>query len=178
MKQRGGTNMAGNGQNGHLTDWLRDAHGMEQQAVEILKRQAGRLESYPELRQRIEQHVHETERQAERLEGCLRRLDADTSIVKDLMGKFTGNMGAITNAAAEDEVMKNVLADYAFEHFEIAAYKSLIAAAETLGDGETASVCRQNLKEEEEMAAWVDKHIEPLTRAFLQRDSADIQSKR
>jgi ferritin-like metal-binding protein YciE len=170
--------MTGNGQNKHLTDWLRDAHGMEQQATEILKRQVQRLESYPELKERIERHVHETERQAERLEQCLQRLGEDTSLVKDVMGKVSGNMGAIANAAATDEVVKNALADYAFEHFEIASYKSLIAAADAVGDTETTSVCRQNLKEEEEMANWVGDHIDSLTRAFLQRDQADLQAKR
>jgi ferritin-like metal-binding protein YciE len=164
--------------NGHLTDWLRDAHGMEQQAVEMLKRQASHLESYPELRERVQRHVHETEQQAARLEQCLKRLGEDTSILKDTIGKVSGNFAAITNAAASDEILKNVIADYAFEHFEIASYRSLIATAESVGDSETADICRQNLREEEAMADWVEQHIESLTEGFLDRDRADTQAKR
>jgi ferritin-like metal-binding protein YciE len=46
--------------NEHLLDWLRDAHAMEQQAEQMLKAQAGRLEHYPELKARTEQHLQET----------------------------------------------------------------------------------------------------------------------
>jgi ferritin-like metal-binding protein YciE len=165
-------------ENRHLIDWLRDAHGMEQQAREVLKRQASRLKNYPDLQQRVERHVHETERQAERLEQCLERYGESVSILKDTMGKISGNLGAIMNAAAEDEVLKNVIADYAFEHFEIASYRSLIGAAEILGDMETADVCRQNLQEEEAMAKWVEEHIDSLTKAFLEREAADATAKR
>lgn len=163
---------------GHLVDWLRDAHGMEQQAVEVMKRQASRLKNYPDLQQRVQQHVHETERQAERLETCLKRYGEDVSLFKDTMGKISGNVGAIMNAAAEDEVLKNVIADYAFEHFEIASYRSLIGAAEILGDMETAEVCRQNLQEEEAMAKWMEEHIEGLTQAYLGRDAAEMTARR
>lgn len=164
--------------NRHLIDWLRDAHGMEQQAVEVLKRQASRLKHYPELQERVQRHVHETERQAERIESCLERHGETVSVVKDAMGKVSGNVSAIVNAAAEDEVLKNVIADYAFEHFEIASYRSLIGAAEVLGDMETAEICRQNLQEEEAMAKWVEEHIDSLTKAFLEREAADAPSKR
>ena len=34
----------------NLTAWLRDAYAMENQAIEILEKQANRLEHYPELR--------------------------------------------------------------------------------------------------------------------------------
>jgi len=44
----------------HLLDWLRDAHAMEQQAEQMLRAQSGRLEHYPELKTRIDQHLEET----------------------------------------------------------------------------------------------------------------------
>ncbi len=34
----------------NLMDWLRDAHAMEQQAEQMLKAQAARIEHYPQLR--------------------------------------------------------------------------------------------------------------------------------
>lgn len=46
--------------NEHLVDWLRDAYAMEKQAESMLKAQSSRLENYPELRQRIDQHLQET----------------------------------------------------------------------------------------------------------------------
>lgn len=44
----------------NLMDWLRDAHAMEQQAEQMLKAQAARIEHYPQLKARIEQHLEET----------------------------------------------------------------------------------------------------------------------
>lgn len=44
----------------HLLDWLRDAHAMEQQAEQMLKAQASRIENYPKMKARVEQHLEET----------------------------------------------------------------------------------------------------------------------
>ena len=41
---------------------------------------------------------------------------------------------AFNAAGSEDEVVKEAVADYAFEHFEIASYKALVAAAHELGE--------------------------------------------
>lgn len=162
----------------HLLDWLRDAHAMEQEAVEILEKQARRLEGYPDMQARVQQHVEETKSQAHRVAECIKRMDGDTSTVKDVTGKIMGNMAGITNALAEDEVVKHAIADFAFENFEIASYESLIAAAEAAGDQQTAQVCREILKEEEAMAAWVEQNLPTLTQSFLQRDVAGASAKR
>lgn len=68
----------------NLLDWLRDAHAMEQQAEQMLKGQASRLEHYPKLKARIEQHIAETQQQRELLEGCISRLGGSPSVLKDL----------------------------------------------------------------------------------------------
>jgi len=70
-----------------LADWLRDAHAMEMQAEAMLKGQAARLENYPQLKARIEQHITETQRQARDVEQCLKSMGEDTSALKDTGGK-------------------------------------------------------------------------------------------
>jgi ferritin-like metal-binding protein YciE len=47
-----------------LMEWLRDAHAAEEQAETMLSGMARRIENYPDLRARIEQHIGETQRQA------------------------------------------------------------------------------------------------------------------
>ena len=44
-----------------------------------------------------------------------------------------GNLAAMANASAGDEILKNTFANNAFEHYEIAAYKSLIKLCERAG---------------------------------------------
>lgn len=162
----------------HLTDWLRDAHGMEKQSITLLEKQADRLKSYPEMEARIRQHIQESQRQVQRLEECINRLNGGTSTTKDVMGKVMGNVGAMFNAGASDEVVKNAIGNFAVESFEIASYMSLVAAAEAVGDDYTAGVCREILREEQEMAEWVGRNIGELTRAFLTREAAGVESKR
>ncbi|WP_447927955.1 ferritin-like domain-containing protein [Vreelandella sp. EE27] len=165
-------------ENKHLLDWLRDAHAMEKQAEQMLSAQARRLESYPELQKRIEQHIDETQGQARKLEHCIGLLDANTSTIKDIGAQMTAFGQAIGGMMAEDEVIKGGIASYAFEHFEIACYKSLIAAADMAGEAEISQICHEILEEEVAMAQWLSKNLEDTTREFLERsDSEGVRSK-
>ena len=161
-----------------LTAWLRDAHAMENQAISILEGQEGRLEHYPELRAKISQHLQQTRRQAELLEGCLERLGEDRSVFKAGMGKLMGNVQAMSGLFVSDEVVKGAIASYTFEHFEIASYKSLIAAAEEAGEPEVRGLCEQILHEEEGMARWLGEHLPEVTRAYLVREATGQPAKR
>ncbi|GAB2790620.1 ferritin-like domain-containing protein [Halomonas shantousis] len=156
-----------------LVEWLRDAHAMEQQAEKMLKGQASRIEHYPDLKQRIEQHIEETVHQAELIESCIARHDASPSGMKDMGGKVAAFGQAMSGSAADDEIVKGGIASYAFEHFEMASYKALIAAAEEAGDQETKRICEGILKEEEAMAAWLAQHLPETVHLYLKREEAE-----
>ena len=47
----------------------------------------------------------------------------------------------------------------AFEHFEIAAYKSLLSLCGPAGADGARALLEQSLKEEEAMAAWVHQNV-------------------
>nr|WP_155936596.1 DUF892 family protein [Mesorhizobium ciceri] len=138
-----------------LVQWLRDAHAMEEQAETMLNGQLNRIENYPELSERISQHIQETRQQAARLETCLDRIGQGSSTLKDAGGKLTAMAQSLSGVFAGDEVMKGSLASYTFEHMEIASYTILIAAAKSLGEAEVAQVCEENLREEVAMADWL-----------------------
>jgi ferritin-like metal-binding protein YciE len=175
MATRGDALMAVSREN--LTAWLRDAHAMEHQAIEILEKQANRLEHYPELRAKIRTHLDETHRQAERVEHCLRDLGTDTSSIKTAAGKMIGTAQQLSGLFASDEVLKSGIADYAFEHYEIASYKMLIAAAEEAGEHEVGRRLEESLREEEQMAEWLSGHLPEVTRQYLHREAAGQSSK-
>lgn len=164
--------------NDRLIQWLRDAHAMEEQAETMLKAQASRLENYPKLRQRIEQHITETQSQATRLKECITRLGSDTSSMKDAAGKLTATMQGLGGVFAGDEVVKGAMAGYTFEHFEISAYMALAAAAEKAGDSQTASVCREILAEEQAMADWLKEQLPSVAQEYLEREEAGGPAKR
>ncbi len=68
--------------------------------------------------------------------------------------------------------MKNSFANYAFEHYEMAAYKTLIVLAEATGHSGALGGLRKSLQEEEAMARWIDEHLRPTTLRFLERSEA------
>lgn len=161
----------------NLTAWLRDAHAMENQAIEILEKQANRLEHYPELRAKVRTHLEESHRQAERVERCLHQLGTDTSSLKTAAGKLIGTAQQLSGLFASDEVLKSGIADYAFEHYEIASYKMLIATASEAGEPEVQRILEENLREEEAMAEWLGQHLPEVTRQYLHREAAGQSAK-
>ena len=54
----------------------------------MLESMAGRIDNYPDLRARIEQHVNETKRQITVLEEILDRNEISRSVIKDSMSKM------------------------------------------------------------------------------------------
>jgi ferritin-like metal-binding protein YciE len=163
----------------HLLDWLRDAHAMEEQAETMLTSLAGRIETYPEVKQQIERHIEETRNQQRLVRGCIERLGGDTSIVKDVTGKVIATFQGFAGVFASDEIVKGAMFSYAFENLEVAAYSQLVEAAKFVGDAETASVCERILQEERAMAQWIEHNMPGLLRQFLMRAEApDSQAKR
>lgn len=155
----------------NLLDWLRDAHAMEQQAEKMLKAQSERLEHYPQLKARIDQHIQETLGQQKLVDECITRLGGSSSTLKDIAGKLMAFGQALGGSMMTDEVIKGAMAGYVFENVEIATYTVLIAAAKAAGDQQTVAACEQILPQEEAMAQWLLEHLPELTEAFLTRSA-------
>ncbi len=151
-----------------LIKWLNDAYGMENALVEVLENHAKDAEGHPQVQNRIQEHIETTRRHADRVEECIQRLGGDTSSLKAGTAKVFGTLQGMSTGAAEDELVKNAISDYASEQFEVASYRALIAAAEELGDGETVRACQENLREDEEMARWLEEQLPTVAEGFVQ----------
>jgi ferritin-like metal-binding protein YciE len=71
---------------------------------------------------------------------------------------------------AGDEILKDTFANDAFEHYEIAAYKSLLTLCGPAGADNARGLLEQSLKEEEAMAAWLDENIGKVTLEYLSKE--------
>lgn len=162
----------------HLMDWLRDAHAMEKQAIESIENQIDRLKSYPQLQSWVRDHVDASRRQRELIETCIKRRGGNVSTLKDIAMGLFGNIQEATSLFMQDEVLKNVIADYAFKHYEIASYTSLRSAAEAAADAETTRVCDDILREEEALAGRLLPLLPEVTLQYLNRDLAGSSAKR
>ena len=157
-----------------LDQWLRNAHAMEEQAEKMLEAQSSRIENYPELAAGVNHHLSEAWRQKDRLEQCLDRRGTSSSSMKDVAAKFTAMMQGVGGSMMADEVVKGAMASYTFEHFEISAYRTLIAAAELAGDAETARVCTEICQEEEAMADQLARLLPKVATTYLERSAREM----
>lgn len=157
---------------------LRNAHAMEHQALSIMKPQVSRIEKYPQMASRLQQHISETEGQIERLEQVLDSVGESKSGLKDAALSLGGSMAAIGHTVAGDEIVKNSFANFAFENYEIAAYKSLLALAKQAGNTAAVTLLTQNLDEEIAMAKFLDENIEPVTRQYAMLSESGESAKR
>ncbi|WP_417316488.1 ferritin-like domain-containing protein [Enterobacter sp.] len=163
----------------HYHDWLRDAHAMEKQAESMLESMSERIDNYPELRTRIEQHLSETKRQITLLEEILDRNDISRSVLKDSMSKMAAFGQSVGGMFPSDEIVKGAISGYVFEQFESACYTSLIAAAKKAGDTASIPTLESILAEEQEMADWLFQHLPQTTEEFLVRsDAPGVEAKK
>jgi ferritin-like metal-binding protein YciE len=154
-----------------LVAWLDDAYAMETGLVSILQTHAGSYEStLPETAARLRQHISETRQHADRLEQCLRTLGSAPSTAKSTVSALMGTVEGMSTAIFRDELVKNTLADYGAEQFEVACYTALVSAAMKLGYPDVAHLCEQNLKEDEAMAAWLRQQLPAAVNVMLTRN--------
>lgn len=156
---------------------LKNAHAMENQALSIMKPQVKRIENHPDIAAKLKEHIKETEGQISRLDEILTSLAEENSTLKDAALSFTGAMAALGHTVAGDEILKNSMANFAFENFEIAAYRSLITIAELGGFAAIVRPLQANLDEEVAMAAWLEENLRPTTIKFASLKDAGRSAK-
>ncbi|HSL46648.1 MAG TPA: ferritin-like domain-containing protein [Anaerolineales bacterium] len=150
-----------------LATWLKDAYAMEQGIVEILERQIEQMDDMPDAKEKIYQHLELTKTQADRVRACVERLGEDVSHVKSGLSNFLGAVQGMSTWMANDKIVKNALANYAIEHFEIASYMANAVAARDLGYEDIAAVCETIMEEEQDMADWLEMQLPMVTRQHM-----------
>lgn len=146
-------------------DELRDVHHAERQLVKALPKLAKAATS-PGLRAAIESHLGETEEQVSRLEQVFELLEESGK------PKPCAGMQGIVEEGSDliEEEDKGTALDAGIiasaqraEHYEMAAYGTLIAWAKALGEDEVAKLLQKTL--DEEKAA--DKKLSALAEAGI-----------
>ena len=150
-----------------LITWLNDAHAMELSLEKNLEDHIKDAANISELRDGLEEHLLATRRHAIRITEAVHRLGGTLSQVRSVVATAMGRLEGMATSLFKDEIVKDVLADYAAEQFEVACYTSLIAAAQEFGEAEVADLCRKNLHEDQAMAEWLRVQIPVVTRHYL-----------
>ncbi|KAE8753764.1 ferritin-like domain-containing protein [Paraburkholderia madseniana] len=129
---------------------LSDIYSAEKQMTKSLPKMA-RAATSPDLRSAFETHLEETQGQIERIDQVV-----EASGIKLKRIKCVAMEGLVEEGQEQiDEIEKGPVLDTALiaaaqkvEHYEIAAYGSLIALAKQLGETTAVKLLAETLKEE------------------------------
>ena len=152
-------------------DELRDTYDAEKQLTKALPKLA-KAASNPKLRQAFENHLKETQGQIARLEQVFESLD------EKVRGKHCDGIAGIIEEGKtvmeedfDDATMDACLiaSGQRAEHYEMAAYGTLIAWANAMGHTDAAELLQQNL--DEEKAA--DEKLTMLAEGGINQGAAD-----
>jgi ferritin-like metal-binding protein YciE len=147
--------------------WLGDAHAMEVGIVTTLEKHIVDAKALPKVRAALTNHLRETKRHAAEMKKALASMGGTHPMIKEGVSKLANLAAGLVTTAAKDTIVKNAIADFATEHFEMACYKSLIFTATQLGETKIAAACQGILKEEEAMAALLDTQFKSVNDTYL-----------
>src|SRR5688572_27048416 len=152
-------------------DELRDTYDAEKQLVKALPKMA-KAASSPQLRDAFESHLEETRGQVNRLEQVFESLD------EKARGKHCDGIAGIIEEGKSimEEDFDDITMDACLigagqraEHYEMAAYGTLVAWAQALDHTEAARLLQETL--DEEKAA--DEKLSSLAEAGINQGAAD-----
>ncbi len=142
-----------------LNKYLADAHAIEQQAIQLL-RKAPQLVEAEELQSAFEHHLEETERHSALIAARLGARNGNPSALKDAALRLGAlNLGTFFKAQPDTPAKLAGFA-YAFEHLEVAAYELLRRVAARAEDEETVAAAMTILLEERAAAASVHEQFD------------------
>ena len=135
-----------------LVDELRDLHNAENQLVKALPKMA-KAASHDELKEGFEEHLEQTRDHVDRLDRCFKILGAAAKgkTCHAMKGLVEEGKEAIEEDAPDAiRDAKLIGAAQRVEHYEIAAYGTARAFAQTLGETKVADLLQATLDEEGE----------------------------
>lgn len=115
----------------------------------------------PALRQRIEQHLRETEQQIRNLEQCFSALGEKPKTEKcTAMAGILQEKQMLDKEKPSKEVLQvgNLGGSMKIEHYEMAAYMGAIGMAKMMGHTEVERLLMENLKQEQDMARFLEQN--------------------
>lgn len=131
------------------TDLLKDLYSAEKQIAKALPKMAKAAQS-PDLQKAFNEHLKQTERQAERIEKIFSELDGSPRGKKCVGMEGLIKEGDETMKSTEKDAMDAALiaAAQKVEHYEISSYGTARSWAQRMGHDKAARILQETLDEE------------------------------
>jgi len=158
-----------------LVDELRDLHNAENQLIKALPKMA-KAATHDQLKEGFTEHLEQTREHVDRLDRCFKILgeNAKGKTCHAMKGLVEEGQEAISEEGPEAiRDAKLIGAAQRVEHYEIAAYGTARAFAETLGEDKIVELLQETLDEEGE----TDKRLTALSETVNEDAHALDQSK-
>jgi ferritin-like metal-binding protein YciE len=134
-------------------DELKDIYWAEKHLTKALPKMSKAATSQ-ELSSAFQNHLTQTERQIERIEQVFELLDTAPRAKKcDAMEGLVKEAQSLLEELPKGTMVRDaglIIAAQKVEHYEIAAYGSLVQLAKTMGENEVADILFQTLEEEKQ----------------------------
>ena len=148
-----------------LVDQLKDAYSAEKQALRCMQRTAKKATA-PALRDGIQMHIEQTQVQIERVEQALEKLQARPGrkvceAMRGLVEEAQHELEEYEKGPVLDLVI--VASQQRMEHYEIAAYGTMVELSKALGQTEIAELLATTLAEEKAQ----DEQLTEVTRSAI-----------
>jgi ferritin-like metal-binding protein YciE len=150
-----------------MIEQLRDAYSAEKQALRIMPRMTKKVSSQT-LRDALQMHAEQTETQVERLEQALEMLGgkAGRKVCEGMRGILEEAQHEIEDQEKGAVLDMLVVAGIQrVEHYEIAAYGTMVALAKAAGQTQLADLLAETLAEEkqtdEKLSELAESEVNP-----------------
>ena len=158
-----------------LVQQLRDAFSAEKQAIQGMKRALRKITD-PQLKEGTQAHIEQSEEQRQRIEQALEKLGSkpDRTVCEAMRGLVEEAQHEMEDKAKGPVLDLTIVASFQqIEHYEIAAYGTMVELTAALQQDEISKLLSQTLTEEKAQ----DERLTEVTRgaimpAALEQDGA------
>ncbi|HZU39483.1 MAG TPA: DUF892 family protein [Solirubrobacteraceae bacterium] len=142
-----------------LISYLNDAHAMEMQSMTMLEK-AIEIAGDLQLAQLYRGHLNDTRDHERYVKQRLEALGQSPSGMKNLAAKGAAMGIGMLAQAMPDTPAKLAGVAFAYENFEVAAYRMLRKVAEMADDPETVALCDRLIPVEQQAAALIAENLD------------------
>jgi ferritin-like metal-binding protein YciE len=165
-----------------LIQYLNEAYGKEKELETVLKAHIS-MTSRESYKKRLREHLKETQQQAKGLERRIKQLGgkvdelgitdvADRAVAAAKKGAALakGPLHALRGTGEAEKLLKNAKTELFNEFEEIGNYLAIEELATAVGDRDTAKLAKEFRRQEERMAAFLQRLIPQLSRAVAREE--------
>jgi ferritin-like metal-binding protein YciE len=167
-----------------LIQYLNEAYGKEKELETALQAHIKMAGGRAPYKKRLQDHLKETKAQAKALERRIKQLGGKavatdvpgpeiaseaasrvTAAATKAMAAAKGPVHALRGTGEAEKLLKNAKTELWNEHEEIGNYLAIETLSQTVGDKDTEKLAREHRRQEERMAAFLQKLIPQLAKA-------------